>query len=142
MAQATTGLTVSVIMPVYNAVQYITRSLPPLLEMQRRGDILEVIVVDDASSDNTPEVATGLGAQVILSGGQLGPGGARNRGAADASGDILWFVDAKRWSTRTRTSCGEPGRTGHRSGLRGLRRSPAGTQFPFPVQEPCPSLLP
>jgi cellulose synthase/poly-beta-1,6-N-acetylglucosamine synthase-like glycosyltransferase len=94
LARTTAELTVSVIMPVYNAVQYITRSLPPLLDMQQRGVVLEVIVVDDASSDNTPDVATGMGAQVILSGGRLGPGGARNRGAAAASGDILWFVDA------------------------------------------------
>jgi hypothetical protein len=35
-----------------------------------------------------------LGAQVIASGGRLGPGGARNRGAAIARGANLWFVDA------------------------------------------------
>lgn len=85
---------VSVIMPVYNARHFIERSLPPLVAMRHRGEIAEVVVVDDGSTDNTPDLAQALGAVVIPSGGRLGPGGARNRGALHARGDILWFVDA------------------------------------------------
>jgi len=81
-------------MPVYNAVDHIVQSLPPLVEMLRNNEILEVIVVDDSSADESPQIAAQLGARVIPSGGRLGPGGARNRGVDEARGDVLWFVDA------------------------------------------------
>jgi glycosyltransferase involved in cell wall biosynthesis len=87
-------LDISIIMPVYNGVEFIVKSLPPLIEMQRRGEVQEVIVVDDTSTDATPQIAEELGARVIPSGGRLGPGAARNEAAKLAKGEILWFVDA------------------------------------------------
>ena len=87
-------LDISIIMPVYNGVEFIVKSLPPLIEMQRRGEVREVIVVDDSSTDETPQLAEQLGARVIPSGGRLGPGAARNEAAKLAAGDLLWFVDA------------------------------------------------
>ncbi|MDH3314532.1 MAG: glycosyltransferase [Gammaproteobacteria bacterium] len=86
--------TISVIMPVYNGRAFIARSLSPLLDMLHRGELLEVIVVDDTSTDDTAVMAEAMGARVMPSGGRLGPGGARNEAAAQAKGDILWFVDA------------------------------------------------
>ena len=94
MHTGTTGIKISVIMPVFNAVDYIVQSLPPLIEMLGEGEIIEIIVVDDSSTDETLQVAERLGARVIPSGGRLGPGGARNCGARVADGDVLWFVDA------------------------------------------------
>lgn len=85
---------ISVIMPVYNGAEFISRSLPPLIAMQERGEIIEVIVVDDGSTDDTVQIARHLGARVESSGGRVGPGGARNQAAAYARGEILWFVDA------------------------------------------------
>jgi glycosyltransferase involved in cell wall biosynthesis len=87
-------LDISIIMPVYNGVEFIVKSLPPLIEMQRRGEVREVIVVDDTSTDETAQLAADLGARVIPSGGRLGPGAARNEAAKLAAGEILWFVDA------------------------------------------------
>ncbi|NNM20029.1 MAG: glycosyltransferase [Gammaproteobacteria bacterium] len=87
-------LDISIIMPVYNGEEFIVKSLPPLVAMARRGEIREVIVVDDTSTDSTPEIAAKLGARVIPSGGRLGPGAARNQAAELAEGEILWFVDA------------------------------------------------
>lgn len=85
---------VSVIMPVYNGAAFIPLSLPPLIAMMQRGEILEVIVIDDGSSDDSKQIAQQMGARVLSSGGRIGPGGARNQAAEIALGDILWFVDA------------------------------------------------
>ena len=86
--------TISVIMPAYNCRTMIDRSLAPLLEMQRLGEICEIIVVDDGSTDGTAEVAAAAGAGVISCKGPRGPAAARNLGAQEANGNILWFVDA------------------------------------------------
>ena len=94
MTEMSASSDISVIMPVYNGRALIVRSLSPLIDMLRRGELVEVIVVDDTSTDDTAVIAAGLGARVIPSGGRLGPGGARNVAAVQASGEILWFVDA------------------------------------------------
>lgn len=85
---------ISVIVPVYNGERVLASCLEPLRPMLRDREIAEVIVVDDGSTDTSAWIATQGGAKVMPSGGRLGPGGARNRGAAVASGDVLWFVDA------------------------------------------------
>lgn len=86
--------TISAIMPAYNARKFLEVSLPPLLAMKARGELEEVMVVDDGGDDGSAEYAAGLGARVIPSGGRLGPGGARNVAAQQALGTVLWFVDA------------------------------------------------
>jgi hypothetical protein len=50
-------LDISIIMPVYNGEAFIVESLPPLIEMQKRGEVREVIVVDDSSTDDSPRLA-------------------------------------------------------------------------------------
>jgi len=87
-------LAISIIMPVYNGVEFMKKSLPPLMAMQERGEVFEVIVVDDSSTDDTARFAEDQGARVLPSGGRLGPGAARNVAAEEAQGDILWFIDA------------------------------------------------
>ena len=55
----------------------------------------EIIVVDDGSTDGTGDLARSFGATVVsLAGGPHGPAAARNRGALEATGDILVFLDA------------------------------------------------
>lgn len=81
-------------MPVFNGADYIRESLPPLLAMKERGEVTEVIVVDDVSTDDTPQIAREFGADVLTTPRQSGPGAARNMAAAQAKGEILWLVDA------------------------------------------------
>jgi glycosyltransferase involved in cell wall biosynthesis len=54
----------------------------------------EVIVVDDASTDETPDVAAEMGATVLRLGSRCGPAGARNRGAEIAHGEYLFCLDS------------------------------------------------
>jgi len=83
---------VSVIVPARNASATIDRTLTALAA-QDLSDRFEVIVVDDGSSDSTVAVAARSGATVLRQEG-LGPGQARNAGAAAASAPVLAFTDA------------------------------------------------
>lgn len=66
-----------------------------IIDQSIERSVLEVIVVDDASTDDTVRVARAAGARVIEMGGTGGnPAAARNRGAAAANGDPLIFLDA------------------------------------------------
>ena len=89
-----TNKKISVIMPVYNGVGFLEKSLPPLVEMLDAKEILELIIIDDGSTDETVVLAEKFGAKILFSGGRKGPGSARNIAAKEAQGDILWFVDA------------------------------------------------
>lgn len=84
-------MTVSIIVPAYNAARTITACLAAIRASQ--GGPFELIVVDDGSTDQTPELARQAGAQVIQQARQ-GPAAARNRGAASATGAILVFIDS------------------------------------------------
>ena len=91
---ANLDLTISVVMPAYNAAHLLRDVLEPPMGMLARGEVCEVIVVDDQSSDATAEVASAMGARVLTTPMNGGPGAARNLAAQQAVGDILWFVDS------------------------------------------------
>lgn len=57
-------------------------------------DDMEVIIVDDCSTDNTVELAGEYPARVIVMEQNGGPAKARNRGVAEAKGDIIFFLDS------------------------------------------------
>jgi len=85
---------VSVVIPARNE----ERMLPLTLESIERavadlGVRAEVIVVDDASTDRTAEIARDHGASVV-SVELHNIGAVRNAGAAQATGDLLVFIDA------------------------------------------------
>ncbi len=91
----TTNPQLSVIVPMYNAASMIRRCLEPLLGMLDRGEIKEIIVVNDGSTDQSAEVVASIPrVQLIRTPAQSGPGAARNLGAELASGSHLWFVDS------------------------------------------------
>ncbi|MEV7603863.1 glycosyltransferase family 2 protein [Paenarthrobacter sp. NPDC089322] len=87
---------VSVIVPGYNEAVVITKCVESILASRYRR--LEVILVDDGSSDATPDIMAELAEQHdrvrFLSQANAGKGAALNRGINAADGEILMFVDA------------------------------------------------
>jgi glycosyltransferase involved in cell wall biosynthesis len=86
------ALRVSVIVPVQNGAMHLTRCLEALARSEYPD--FEVIVVDDCSTDSTPQIVERFGAHYVRTPQTIGPGGARNLGAQQAQGAILAFVDA------------------------------------------------
>jgi glycosyltransferase involved in cell wall biosynthesis len=84
----------SFIIPAYNEARYLGATLIALDDAMTGIDIAhEVIVVDDASTDTTAEIATAHGATVLRV-EHRHIAATRNAGARHAHGDILIFVDA------------------------------------------------
>jgi glycosyltransferase involved in cell wall biosynthesis len=89
--------TISVIIPTYNRAELLREALTSLLEQTRQVD--EVVVVDDSSTDHTPEVVADLtreGLPVSLVQVQRGapPGELRNIGVAASTGSVVAFLDS------------------------------------------------
>ena len=87
------GLSLTVIVPVYNGGEKFRQCLMSLKTSRPRPD--EIIVVADGDTDGSRQVAEGLGIKVVfIPSPPQGPARARNIGAGAATGDILFFVDA------------------------------------------------
>ena len=83
----------SVIVPTYNRRRIIAQTLQSVWNQSYRD--FELIVVDDGSSDGTLEYLVSLPTRIkVVRQENLGPGAARNLGAAQASGDYLAFLDS------------------------------------------------
>jgi len=81
----------SIIIPTYNRRDLLLRTLESI---PRDGDS-QIIVVDDGSTDGTLEMLDGMKDRVLsLRQTNGGPGPARNRGAAAATGEYLAFLDS------------------------------------------------
>ena len=83
---------VSVIIPAFNAAGPLELCLKSVAASDY--PCTEVIVVSDASTDRTAEVARRSGVRVMVNDEPCGAAYARNVGASVAAGDILFFVDA------------------------------------------------
>ncbi len=82
---------VTVIVPAYNEERHIEECLASIKTQTHPS--IELIVVDDGSTDNTKKIAKKY-ADVFLEQKHQGPGVARNKGAKVAKGGVLVFVDA------------------------------------------------
>lgn len=83
---------ISVIIPCYNHGAQLQRAIDSVLYQSYEN--LEVIVVDDGSTDNTKEVAQqNKGVKYVYQSNQ-GLSSARNKGISTSSGDLLVFLDA------------------------------------------------
>lgn len=85
--------TVSVIIPVFNGERFLAEAVASV----RRQAVqpLEIIIVDDGSTDGTPEVVRSLGHDIrSVVQPNTGPAAARNAGIRLARGEVLAFLDA------------------------------------------------
>jgi len=93
---------VSVVVPVYNVGDYLGKCLDSVLGQTLKD--IEVICVDDGSTDSSPAVlaryAAGDSRVRVLSQANAGAGAARNRGLREARGEYVFFCDPDDWCER------------------------------------------
>ncbi len=82
---------VSIIMPVYNGEKYVTQALESLFKDVYRP--IEVIAVDDGSSDNTAQIVLQYDDIQYIYQDHQGVASARNKGITASSGEIIAFLD-------------------------------------------------
>lgn len=85
---------VTVVVPVYNRARRIGPCLESLCRLDYPPEKIEIIVVDDASTDETPAVVRQYAVKLIVLPNNRGQSAARNRGVRVARGDIIAFIDS------------------------------------------------
>lgn len=84
---------VSVILPVFNGAEFIAEAVASVWRQDYPA--LEVIIIDDGSTDATPDVVASLSGDICyVRQVNAGPAAARNRGLEIARGDLIAFLDA------------------------------------------------
>lgn len=89
----------SFIVPCYNVEKYVVRCIKSLLDniaLLKSTHDVEIITIDDGSTDETAKAITSLNSPLVryIYQENQGLSGARNTGIANASGEYVWFVDA------------------------------------------------
>ena len=88
----------SIIVPVYNVVDYLERCLGSLLAQDLPQNEYEIIVVNDGSTDNSGDIAQQYADKypniTLINQANQGLSGARNTGIKSSKGDYIQFVDS------------------------------------------------
>lgn len=87
-----TGSLISVIVPVFNGERFLREALESVIDQDHRP--IEVIVIDDGSTDRSAEIAGSIEHVDLIRQANLGPAAARNAGLGRAAGDYFAFLDA------------------------------------------------
>lgn len=86
----------SIVIPVYNVENYISRCIESIIAQTYRN--FELILVDDGSSDNSGRICDSYAEKhnfiKVYHIANSGPGGARNYGVEKATGNYVFFVDS------------------------------------------------
>lgn len=91
---------VSVIIPTYNREKHLRKAIDSVLN--QLYEFIELIVVDDGSDDNTADLIAGYQKKnrfniIYIRQENQGPAAARNRGVANASHELIAFLDSDDW---------------------------------------------
>ena len=90
---------ISIIIPMYNAKEYIARCLESVINQSFNN--IEIIIVNDGSTDESLEICKKYGEVderiIILNKRNSGVSVARNEGMNVATGEYVMFVDADDW---------------------------------------------
>ena len=106
-------LSISVIIPVYNVEQYISRCIKSIIDQENCGAFLECIIVDDCTPDNSIQIIHSLTDEYkgnidfvfLKHSHNKGIAATRNTGIEAAHGDYIFFVDSDDWLPANSISC-------------------------------------
>lgn len=123
---------ISIVIPVYNAQKNIVRVIEAILDQDYRGDV-EIIVVNDGSSDRSPELVAPYAKQgkvTLINQGNKGAVAATNAGFSAARHEIICSVDSdvvleKDWLSKIDAEFDDP-KVG---AVQGYYKTPAGVSF-------------
>lgn len=87
------GKTVTIVIPAYNSEKTIAQTIEACLNQEYPQEKLEIIVVDDGSTNDTAEIVRKYPVKYIFQ-ENSGPAKARNTGWKNAQGEIICFTDA------------------------------------------------
>ncbi len=94
MQEANTLPKVSIIAPVYNSQDFISKLLESLVAQDYPSDRLEILIVDNGSNDNTAKIISDYPVTLLFEKDIQSSYAARNKGLEVATGEILAFIDA------------------------------------------------
>jgi glycosyltransferase involved in cell wall biosynthesis len=94
---------VTVLIDTYNHERFIEQALVSVLEQDFPADDVEILVVDDGSTDRTPEIVRKFEPRVrLLRKANGGQASAFNTGISEARGEIIAFLDGDDWWMRNK----------------------------------------
>ena len=104
---------ISVIVPVYNREKLIQNCIESLLSLEYPKDRIEIIIVDNGSSDRTAEIIKRYALIYVLE-EKPGVSCARNKGVSISRGDFIAFIDSdcevsKSWALEIAQGFSKPG---------------------------------
>ena len=96
------NIVISVVIPVYNVEKYLSHCLNSLEQQGNIKELVEIIIVNDGSKDNSIDIAEAFvqGKSLLctlLNQQNKGLSAARNAGLKAARGEYVWFVDSDDW---------------------------------------------
>jgi glycosyltransferase involved in cell wall biosynthesis len=94
---------VTVLLDTYNHERFIEEAIVSVLEQDFLSSDMEILVVDDGSTDRTPEIVSKFAPRVrLLRKANGGQASAFNAGIAEARGEIVAFLDGDDWWARNK----------------------------------------